>query len=113
MSTEETTIARDELADAIASGAVAVLDAQGAGWFERERLPGAIRARPQDLAGLERRLPAGKRTPVVVYCWSETCVASEWTAQHLVELGYRHIRRYVGGKLDWMRAGLPVEGEGE
>src|SRR5215216_5638321 len=104
------TIGRDELAQALASGAVVALDAQGEGWFERERLPGAIRARPQDLATLEGRLPAGKDTPVAVYCWSETCAASALTADCLVELGYRDVRRYVGGKCDWIEASLPLEG---
>jgi rhodanese-related sulfurtransferase len=86
-------IGRQELRDALAAGAVVAFDAQGEGWYERQRLPGALRARPQDLPELEHRLPEGKDTPVAAYCWSEACTASGQTAQHLVGLGYRHVRR--------------------
>lgn len=103
-------IGRDELRRALADRSVVTLDAQGAGWYERERLPGAARARPEDLADLEQRLPRGKDTPVVVYCWSETCTASQLTAEHLAAVGYRYVRRYPGGKRDWVEAGLPLEG---
>jgi rhodanese-related sulfurtransferase len=105
------TINRQELHDAIKDRAIVPLDAQGAGWYEREHLPTAVRARPQDLAELEHRLPGGKGTPLAVYCWSETCTASQLTAQHLIELGYRQVRRYVAGKRDWIEAGLPLEGD--
>lgn len=103
-------IGREELLASLQDHSVVALDAQGEGWFERQHLPGALRARPQDLDGLEQRLPAGRDTPVAVYCWSETCTASQLTAQHLIDNGYRHVRRYVGGKRDWIEAGLPLEG---
>jgi len=106
------TIHRDELATAIEAGTIVVLDAQGPGWFEREHLPCAIRARPEDLGYLEQRLAKGKDTPLIVYCWSESCVASALTAEYLVGVGYRDVRRYVGGKRDWIEAGLPIEGDG-
>ena len=105
------TIGRAELHDAIRAGTIVALDAQGEGWYEREHLPTAIRARPDDLGLLERRLPEGKDTPLAVYCWSETCTASQQTAEHLIASGYRNARRYVGGKRDWIEAGLPLEGD--
>ena len=104
------TIDRDELRAALESGALVALDAQGEGWYERERLPGAIRARPDDLLWLAGVLPKGKDTPVAVYCWSDTCVASRLTAEWLATHGYSNVRRYVGGKRDWVVAGLPLEG---
>ena len=105
------TISRQELHHAIQDRAIVPLDAQGAGWYEREHLPTAVRARPQDLAELEHRLPGGKDTPLAVYCWSDTCTASQQTTQHLIEFGYRRVRRYVAGKRDWIEAGLPLERE--
>jgi rhodanese-related sulfurtransferase len=105
-------IDRRQLQELIAGGSVVLLDAQAKGWFERERLPGAVRARPEDLPGLAQRLPHGKQTEVVVYCWSTICRSSADIARRLAEMGYRRISRYVGGKRDWMDAGLPVEGEG-
>jgi rhodanese-related sulfurtransferase len=32
-------------------------------------------------------------------------------ARELAALGYKHVREYVGGKQDWINAGLPAEGE--
>jgi rhodanese-related sulfurtransferase len=31
-------------------------------------------------------------------------------AERLVELGYRNVLHYAGGKEDWASAGLPLEG---
>jgi rhodanese-related sulfurtransferase len=103
-------ISREQLQQALAERSVVALDAQGAGWYERERLPGAVRARPEDLRELEQRLQRGKDTAVVVYCWSDTCTASQQMAEQLDALGYRDVRRYAAGKRDWIEAGLPVEG---
>jgi rhodanese-related sulfurtransferase len=30
----------------------------------------------------------------------------------LVELGYRNVQHYAGGKKEWVEAGLPLEGGG-
>lgn len=38
------------------------------------------------------------------------CEASGMEARELVEMGYANVRHYAAGKLDWIRAGLPVEG---
>ena len=103
-------ITREQLRQALAERSVVALDAQGAGWYERERLPDAVRARPEALPDLEQQLPRGKDTAVVVYCWSETCTGSQRTAEQLESLGYRDVRRYAAGKRDWIEAGLPVEG---
>lgn len=111
MKTTVPTIGRDELHDAIREGTTVPLDAQGPGWFERERLPTAVRARPEDLGELEHRLPEGRNTPIAVYCWSESCIASALTAAHLIELGYQRVQRYVGGKREWIDSGLPLEGD--
>jgi rhodanese-related sulfurtransferase len=32
-------------------------------------------------------------------------------AEELTEIGYRDVRRYAGGKSDWIEAGLPVTSE--
>ena len=48
---------------------------------------------------------------VVVYCSNADCLSSVALYRDLVRLGYRHIRRYAGGFLDWEEAGLPLEGD--
>src|SRR5947209_3583193 len=48
---------------------------------------------------------------IVVYCSSSACIASVSAYEYLVRHGYKHIRRYAGGILDWEEAGYPLEGE--
>ena len=47
---------------------------------------------------------------VVVYCSNVDCLASVALYRDLVRRGYRDVRRYAGGLLEWEDAGLPLEG---
>lgn len=47
---------------------------------------------------------------VVVYCSEVDCLSSVAMYRELVARGYRDVRRYAGGLLDWEDAGLPLEG---
>jgi rhodanese-related sulfurtransferase len=53
----------------------------------------------------------GKDDEIVVYCSNVDCHASLAVYQALLEQGYRHVRRYAGGLVDWEEAGLPLEGD--
>ncbi len=48
---------------------------------------------------------------IVVYCSNQACVASISAYNILVHNGYKNVRRYAGGLLDWEDAGYPLEGE--
>jgi rhodanese-related sulfurtransferase len=73
-------------------------------------LPGAINIPPQSVDELaERRIP-DRDLEVVVYCANPGCESSVEVAARLIELGYRNVRHYAGGKADWREAGLPLEG---
>jgi rhodanese-related sulfurtransferase len=48
---------------------------------------------------------------VVVYCSHVDCLSSVALYRDLVRRGYRNVRRYSGGLLDWEDAGLPLDGE--
>lgn len=47
---------------------------------------------------------------VVVYCSNVDCLSSVAMYRELVRRGYRNVRRYSGGLLDWEDSGLPLEG---
>jgi rhodanese-related sulfurtransferase len=47
---------------------------------------------------------------VVVYCSAVDCLSSVALYRDLIARGYRNVRRYAGGLLDWEDAGLPLEG---
>jgi rhodanese-related sulfurtransferase len=80
--------------------------------YAHSHLPGAINLPPEwvDERG-PRRIPE-LDAEIVVYCASSTCDSSVDVGNSLVELGYRNVRHYVGGKSDWVEAGLPLEGGG-
>lgn len=104
-------ISRDQLRQKLESGAPLVLvDALAPMSFAHSHLPGAINLPPEwvDERG-PRRIP-DRDAEVVVYCASSTCDSSVEVGERLTELGYEDVRHYVGGKKDWVDAGLPLEG---
>lgn len=48
---------------------------------------------------------------IIVYCSNPACPASIFVYNFLVDHGFKNIRRYAGGLLDWEDAGYPLEGE--
>jgi rhodanese-related sulfurtransferase len=87
-----------------------LVDALGPISYGAAHLPGAINIPPDRVDALaERRIP-DPDAPVVVYCANPSCESSVEVAQRLVELGYRDVSHYAGGKEDWKAAGLPLEG---
>ncbi len=48
---------------------------------------------------------------IVVYCSNEACLASICIYYFLVHHGFKNVRRYAGGLLDWEKAGYPLAGD--
>jgi rhodanese-related sulfurtransferase len=108
--TPERTIERDELRDELARGDAIKLVMAGSDWaFRTKRIPGSIRFDLRRPTQLFRVL--GVDDDIVVYCSNVDCNASSAAYQRLVEHGYRHVRHYRGGLIEWENAGLPLEGE--
>jgi rhodanese-related sulfurtransferase len=107
-------ITRDQLRQKLDEGQELMLvDALAPMSFAHSHLPGAINLPPEwvDDRG-PGRLP-DLDAEIVVYCASSTCDSSAVVGSRLVELGYRNVLHYVGGKRDWVEAGLPLEGGGK
>jgi len=104
-------ISRDDLRTRIERGdQVVLVDALSPMSYAASHLPGAINL---PLIWVDER--ARRRIPdldaeIVVYCESHECDSSTAVANRLLELGYRHVRHYEGGRRDWVAAGLPLEG---
>ena len=103
-------ISRDELQQKVEAGDRFVLvDALAPMSFARSHLPGAINL---PLEWVDDRGP--RKIPdldleVVVYCVDVDCDSSVLVAERLIELGYRNVRHYPGGKREWVEAGLPLD----
>ena len=75
--------------------------------FDAKHIPGSLHfENPEELYST-----IDKDDEVVVYCSNVDCLASVALYRALVERGYRNVRRYAGGLIDWEDAGLPLEGE--
>ncbi len=103
-------ITREELRAKIDCGDGFVLvDALSVEHYASSHLPGAVNLPHEFVDEAEKVLP-DKDAEIVVYCMNVDCEASGLEARELVEMGYANVLHYAGGKQDWMRAGLPVEG---
>ena len=102
------TIDREELRRKLERGDHFRLVMASSHWaFQAKHIPGSLH-----FDGLAPLLAAlAKDDDIVVYCSNLDCHASIALYQRLVEEGYRHVRHYRGGLLDWEAAGLPLEGD--
>jgi rhodanese-related sulfurtransferase len=74
--------------------------------FDAKHIPGSLHFdTPQELYAA-----IAPDDEVIVYCSNVDCLASVALYRDLVRRGYRDVRRYAGGLLDWEDAGLPLEG---
>lgn len=74
--------------------------------FDAKHIPSSIHFDTPD----ELYAAIGPDDDVVVYCSNVDCLSSVALYRDLVRRGYRNVRRYSGGLLDWEDAGLPLEG---
>ncbi len=101
------TIGREELSEKLTRGdAFKLIMALNRWAFEAKHIPGSLHFDTPD----ELYAAVQPEDEVVVYCSQVDCLASVALYRDLVRRGYRNVRRYAGGLLDWEDAGLPLEG---
>ena len=101
------TISREELSAKLDRGDVVKLVMALSRWaYDAKHIPGSLHFdAPDDLYAAVR-----PDDEVVVYCSNVDCLASVALYRDLVRRGYRRVRRYAGGLMEWEEAGLPLEG---
>ena len=102
------TIERDELKGKLDRGdPVKLIMALNRWAFDAKHIPGSLHFDdPEKLYAAVQ-----KDDEVVVYCSNIDCLSSIALYRALVDRGYRNVRRYSGGLIDWEGAGLPLEGD--
>jgi len=102
------TISREELRKKLDRGDDFKLVMTLSEWaFEAQHIPGSINI--TNLAQVAEYLDPDDE--IVVYCSNEKCIASQVAYQILEGRGYKNIRRYAGGLVDWEEAGYPLDGK--
>ncbi len=88
------------------NGDLTLVNTLAADAFEKTKIPGAINV-PLDSSDFTARVEkeaGGKNKPVVVYCASSQCNASEKAARKLESVGFTDVSRYTGGAAAWQEA---------
>ncbi|MFA6004281.1 MAG: rhodanese-like domain-containing protein [Elusimicrobiota bacterium] len=85
-------------------GPVVVVDVRNIEAYLDRHIPGAVSLPFPQLA--QAAWP--KDTPLVVYCFSAGCHLSHESALVLMRQGYKDVRDFNGGMLQWESQGLPV-----
>jgi rhodanese-related sulfurtransferase len=105
------TISCDEFQRKLESGErLVIVDALAPMSFAHSHLPGAINMPPERVEA--KRIP-DRDAEIVVYCANPECGSSIDTARRLLELGFKNVRHYPGGKNEWRSLGLPLERAGK
>jgi len=84
---------------------VIVLDVRTPGEWRGGYIKGALLIPMRDVPGSLGKIPKDKK--IVVVC--ATGARSGAVASYLDESGYKWVKNYTGGMVDWQRKGLPVE----
>ncbi len=104
-------IGTQELQGLIQKGDPMILvDARGPEAYAQERLPRAINIPADQIAVTGPHV--SKEAEIVVYCGGPKCPHSRIVAQWFVGNGWKRVRHYAGGMLEWREAGYPLEGTG-
>jgi rhodanese-related sulfurtransferase len=107
------TVARDQVAADVRSGAAVLVDAREQPDYAKSRIAGAgslCLSRVQSM-GLGQLRSLQFARPVVVYCSDDKCDAARLVAQALVAAGHRDVSVLSGGLHEWRSAGFPVDAE--
>ena len=103
------TISREELEEKLDREKDLVLvDVLAEMYYRHSHLPGAINVPANAIRDRAPELVPDKDAEIVVYCMDPPCEASERAARELAAMGYANVRDFVGGKKDWIGAGLPA-----
>ncbi len=85
-----------------------IVDARAAEHYDGRRIKGSIWL-PYDAtdAQVAAALPK-KNAPILSYCWSVRCPASQHLIDRLVGMGYTNLYEYPEGLQVWLEKGLPT-----
>ena len=90
---------------------VIFLDAREAADYELKHIKGALSL---PVSHFELYYPKMKKmfskdAEIIVYCAGEECGASLHLAEELIALSYKNIKVFLGGWVEWNKAGHPAE----
>ncbi len=91
---------------AVKNNSALLMDARPRLKYLAETIPGAMYMLNTELDKLAGRLPADKKTPIIVFCGGYSCSKSHSVAERLIALGYHNVKVFAAGLPAWKKAGL-------
>lgn len=95
----------DEFLDALAGSSVQVVDVREADEWATVHIPGSVLMPMGDVAARKGELDSD--VPVVTVCRSGR--RSLYSAEELLNAGFRDVKSLAGGLIAWAEAGQPLE----
>lgn len=74
--------------------------------YQATHVPGAINIPVDQVDTLAPALLPDNAAAIAVYCSNRWCGTAHRVVRRLVELGYTQVAQYLGGKQEWILAGL-------
>jgi len=106
-----TMIQREKVSEAAKRHDATLIEILDKTHFDEFHLPGAINV-PIDGGDFDSRIRSAvpsKSQRVILYGQDASSPACTTAATRMEKLGYQNVFQYTGGKMDWKRAGLPIE----
>lgn len=87
-----------------------IVDVRSPRLYTRRHIPGAYHQDLKDTYDEETLAAVAKKDePVVIYCSGVKCSRSSRASEMAVSWGYKDVRYFRGGIVEWRDAGYPVE----
>ena len=101
----------EETKEKFDQGGIIFLDARRAVEYELKHIKGALSLPVShfDLYYPKMKKLLLKDAEIVVYCEGEECGASLHLSEELINLKYKNIKVFLGGWVEWNKAGYPAE----
>ncbi|MBN8548619.1 MAG: rhodanese-like domain-containing protein [Deltaproteobacteria bacterium] len=75
--------------------------------FLSEHIPGSVNIPQASLYEFEKRFQHSK--PIILYCASKDCPASEQVAEELAKRGFSDVKTFPGGMAEWSERNYDIE----
>lgn len=100
--------AEDVKASLTGKNKVYILDVRSLTEYKYSHIPGAVNVPSPAVKMLSKRLPKDKSAQIIVYERGDSILATERAVTQLEQLGYKNIKHYRGGILQWLNLKYPL-----
>jgi rhodanese-related sulfurtransferase len=87
---------------------VYIIDVRSLAEYKYSHIPGAVNVPSPAVKMLSNRLPKDKSAQIIVYERGDSILSTERAVKSLDKMGYKNIKHYSGGILQWLNMKYPL-----